>query len=164
MSDSLRDQLLQAGFKQPAKEPAKSSKPGGKKNRGKAKSATQRPSSAKVPIQAEAEAQARKAAKAKIKSLIEDAEIKDFAGEEVYRFTLQNRIRELHLKPDVRTKLVDGSLSVTRLNGTTRVVPTIIIEKIQEINPNWAIVKPSSAEPDSEDGYDDYQVPDELVW
>ena len=167
MSDSLRDQLLQAGFSQKAKEPAKN------KQRSKPKkSGASRPNKAHTPSPqapsgktvAEAAADKRKAIKAKIKTLIETAEVKEFAGEIVYRFTLQNRIRELHVKEDVRKQLVDGALTVTRLNGTTRLVPSEIVEQIRTINPNWAIVSAAPDSPDDNAGYEEFPVPDDIVW
>jgi uncharacterized protein YaiL (DUF2058 family) len=82
----------------------------------------------------------------------------------VYRFTLQNRIRELHVVEAIRTQLVDGSLTITRLNGTTRLVPSEIVMKIQALNPNWAIVSSTSKTSDTEDGYDDFPVPDDIIW
>lgn len=174
MSDSLRDQLLQAGFKKPAKEPAKKTN-----NRGQAKrkhsqagkpTPTQANKSAPKATQkspkalAEAAVAERKAIKDKIKTLIEEVEIKEFAGETVYRFTLQNRIRELHVAEAIRTQLVDGSLTITRLNGTTRLVPAETVPKIQALNPNWAVVSATSEASDTEDGYDDFPVPDDIVW
>jgi uncharacterized protein YaiL (DUF2058 family) len=176
MSDSLRDQLLQAGFKKPAKEPAKKTPNRGQaqhrqshgeqsKPQQKSKHAARErePQTSPKAIAAAAVAE-RKAIKDKIKTLIEEVQIKEFAGEVVYRFTLQNRIRELHVAEAIRTQLVDGSLTITRLNGTTRLVPSEAVPKIQALNPNWAIVSSSSASSDTEDGYDDFPVPDDIVW
>ena len=44
---------------------------------------------------------------------IEAAAIKEFQGESVYRFILNKRIRELHVKEDIRQQLVAGSLIIT---------------------------------------------------
>ena len=172
MSDSLRDQLLQAGFKKPAKEPAKKpqNRSQAKRKQGSGdrpkqpvKNTPKAPQKSPKAIADEAIAE-RKAIKEKIKTLIEEVQIKEFAGEVVYRFTLQNRIRELHVAEAIRTQLVDGSLTITRLNGTTRLVPTESVTQIQALNPNWAIVSGASASTDIEDGYDDFPVPDDIVW
>lgn len=174
MSDSLRDQLLQAGFKKPAKEPAKK-----QSNRGQAKRKqsqavqSSRPQTSKHTARepqkspkalADTATAERKAVKEKIKTLIEEVQIKEFAGEAVYRFTLQNRIRELHVAEAIRTQLVDGSLTITRLNGTTRLVPSDAVKEIRALNPNWAVVSSTSVNSDTEDGYDDFPVPDDIVW
>lgn len=170
MSDSLRDQLLQAGFKQTAKEPKKSKPQHSRNSKKKAAStkpkATRQQQAKKVDSKAieDAAAAERKATKAKIKTLIESSEVKDFAGESVYRFTLQNRIRELHVTEEVRKQLVDGEFTVTRLNGTTRLVPSSIVEQIRELNPDWAIVSPNAESSEDNDGYEDFAVPDDIVW
>jgi len=161
MSDSLRDQLLQAGFKKSREQPVK------KKRRPHA------PASAKkaTTTQALSKAQERNAAieqrkiiKAQIKALIEADAIKEFAGEIVYRYTLQNRIRELHVADPIRQQLVAGTLVITRLNGDTYVVPDDTATQIRILNPGWAIVKPNEASSDTPEGYEDFSVPDDLVW
>jgi len=173
MSDSLRDQLLQAGFKKPKNEPAKKSSKRSQTKRQQSHSGQNNQQHNKRPVEkpvhsqkamAEAAAAERKVIKNKIKTLIEEVEIKEFAGEVVYRFTLQNRIRELHVVEAIRTQLVEGSLTITRLNGTTRLVPTEAVTKIKELNPSWAIVSSTSESSDAEDGYDDFPVPDDIVW
>lgn len=168
MSDSLRDQLLQAGFKQTAKEPAKGKQRHNRKPRknGNSASVQRDKKQAKAQEQAAIDAAAaeRKATKAKIKALIESSETKDFAGEVVYRFTLQNRIRELHVKEDIRKQLVDGSLTITRLNGSTRLVPVAVVEQIRELNPEWAAVSKQSDSSEDNEGYEDFVVPDDIVW
>lgn len=168
MSDSLRDQLLQAGFKQTAKEPAKNKQRANRKPKksGNAVKAQHAQKQLKPDSKAadEAAAAQRKAVKVKIKTLIESSETKEFAGDTVYRFTLQNRIRELHVKEDIRKQLVDGTLTITRLNGSTRLVPNEIVEQIRELNPDWAIVSAQSGSSDDNEGYEDFAVPDDIVW
>lgn len=175
MSDSLRDQLLKAGFSKPKAEPAKPKQrkaPHSKRHRPAAKkseSATKvqhRESAEQKTKQAEAEqaiAQ-RKAVKLKIKTLIEATAIKDFKGEVVYRFTLQNRIRELHISDTVQSRLVADELAITRLNGSTYIVPTQTAMEIKALNPDWAVVVPKDASTDQSDDYDAFPVPDDLQW
>lgn len=210
MSDSLRDQLLQAGFealKQPDR-PKRSPKP----NRGKhsggggagsgggggkgANRQTGKPSQrqgqrqgqqqgqqqghrqaqhqgqgsdaaaaqAQKAREADAQIARRKAIKADIKALIEAAAIKEFQGESVYRFILNKRIRELHVKEEIRGQLVDGTLVITRLNGTTWLVPEATSVAIRELNPDWAVVTPAPDSSNDLEGYDDFPVPDDLQW
>ncbi|MFK7854385.1 MAG: DUF2058 domain-containing protein [Granulosicoccus sp.] len=175
MSDSLRDQLLKAGFSKPKAEPAKSRQR--KSPHSKRQRPAQKKSAPATPVQhqgtveqttkqAEAEqaiAQ-RKAIKQKIKTLIEATAIKDFKGEVVYRFTLQNRIRELHISDTVQNRLVADELAITRLNGSTFIVPTQTAMEIKTLNPDWAVVVPADASTDHSDDYDAFPVPDDLQW
>jgi len=160
MSDSLRDQLLQAGFKKSREEPVK------KKQRpsahtSKKKTAPQALSNAQ---ERNAAVEKRKIIKAQIKAIIEADAVKEFAGEIAYRYTLQNRIRELHVADPIRQQLVAGTLVITRLNGDTYVVPDNTATQIRTLNPGWAIVKPNEASTDTPEGYEDFSVPDDLVW
>ncbi len=186
MSDSLRDQLMQAGFNAP-KEPVRAKRThSGKSSHGASnagstrgqpagrhKKALQPPSKqstqqkngrAASESAADAEAVRRKAIKTEIKTLIEAAAIKEFQGESVYRFILNKRIRELHVKEDIRQQLVAGSLIITRLNGTTWLVPSETSVAIRALNPDWAVVTPASDEPEDNAGYEDFTVPDDLQW
>jgi len=71
----------------------------------------------------------------------------------------------LHVSAEIRQQLITGTLCVTRLNGTTRVVPEHLIEKITALNPDWAIVKHDKDAPDaSDDGYEDFPIPDDITW
>jgi len=108
--------------------------------------------------------QKRKLQKAQIKALIEESQIEKHAGETVYRYVLGNRIRELHVSEQIHQQLIDETLSVTRLNGKTCIVPSAVVQAIRDINPNWAIMKPSSNESSDIEGYEDFKVPDDLQW
>ncbi len=166
MSDSLRDQLLQAGFNAPKTDTARKKKP------RKPRHTKTDPDKRSTQQDADSAIAARKAVKAQIKALIESVAIKEHAGDSVYRFTVQKRIRELHIKEDIRLQLIAGSLVITRLNGTTQLVPAETADQIRALNPNWAIfdtagshsVAQSHQADDGADDYADFQVPDDLVW
>lgn len=215
MSDSLRDQLLKAGFSAP--EPKPERKP--KKKSGKAR--TSRPhapgsqqgskqADSNKPVQTEpragythvkpvapkkkknkapavkpragswstrahteppvlrapADPQAaakRREMRDKIQKLIDASALENFKGEEVYRFTLQNKIRELMVSEPIRKQLVAGELAITRLNGATRLIPAASASQVRDINPQWVIFLTTDAG-DSSDDDDEFPVPDDLVW
>ena len=220
MSDSLRDQLLKAGFAEPAK-PKAGKKKTARKHRPKARasensstaesaadSASVNADSAtptgpkagythvpatppkkkkakkapaikpragswstrdhspapKAPTHADpAAAEQRRQSKAAIQALIDTNALKDFKGDEIYRFTLQNKIRELLVTDKVRKQLANAELAITRLNGATRLVPAAVAHAIREINPQWVVFltndKDSSADDDEE-----FPIPDDLIW
>ncbi|MGQ7845010.1 DUF2058 domain-containing protein [Granulosicoccus sp. 3-233] len=176
MSDSLRDQLLQAGFNAPkeperrkrptGKKPGRGKNPGGKAAAGQQTGRAASTQRGKTDADGEAEARIarRKAIKAEIKTLIEAAAIKEFQGESVYRFILNKRIRELHVKEDIRLQLIAGTLVITRLNGTTWLVPETTAEAIRKLNPDWAVVTPAPDSSEDTSGYEDFTVPDDLQW
>ena len=184
MSDSLRDQLMQAGFNAP-QEPVRKKRnhsgnssqnasstrgqPAGNRQGNTSKRQSLRdtpPKNSRTTSQSPADADSarRKAIKTEIKTLIETAAIKEFQGDSVYRFILNKRIRELHVKEDIRQQLVAGTLIITRLNGKTWLVPDETSAAIRALNPDWAVVTPASDEPEDTAGYEDFAVPDDLQW
>jgi len=213
MSDSLRDQLLNAGFAETAKPPKAKKKRSAKHkpragvNAGKPKAGV----SADKPVQIEpkagythvpatppkkkkskkapavkpragswstrahsttpvtskntdpAAAERRRKMKSAIQALIEANALKQFKGEEIYRFTLQNKIRELLVTEAVRKQLVNAELAITRLNGATQVIPAAVATEIRAINPQWVIFMTNDAD-SSDDDDEEFPIPDDLIW
>ena len=187
MSDSLKDQLLKAGFKETKSAPKakntgkhsarkgaagkKSSHRSGR-NTSPAKNASAsaaKQSTAKDQSSAQQEAAAsaeKKRVKAAIKELIEASALKDFKGETAYSFVLGNKVRQLFVNADAHKKLSEGEWVITRLNGNTQLIPLEQVQPILALNPDWAIVQ-NQADSDKsadDDDYKDYQIPDDLTW
>ncbi len=160
MSDSLRDQLKQAGFTETtpkARNPKKTNKPRDNSRKKTLNAATSKSK------QAEAAIAARKAQKLKITELINEHQIKKFAGESVYSYTLEKKIRQLFVSDDARVKLISGEWVITRLNGASYLVPETTGKAILEINPQWLVVS-SQDDNDTSDEYNEHPVPDDLQW
>ncbi len=175
MSDSLREQMLKAGFKETAAPRKKSKLPNNSKP---AKRASQHsvghsgsknaagPSTMERENIAKREAIAeRKRIKAEIKTIIEAEKIDNTTGESSHSYVVGKRIKQMFVSDAIREKLVDGSLVITRLNGATYLVPAQTGEKVQALNPEWVVITPSSDnQSDDDEDYADYQVPDDLKW
>ncbi len=179
MADSLRDQLIAAGFEAPKKQTKKAAKdnrgqksrpknnkkrPGSPSNKSAGKSVSAKPTSDKS---AEAAILERKKLKAQIKELIDNNKLENWKGEIAFRYTVEKRIRELYVNEDARKQLTDREVAITRLNGDTYLVPIAIAAEIITINPQWSVF--NNAEDDtsqsaSDDDYADYQVPDDIQW
>lgn len=208
MADSLKDQLLHAGFeeakpthrKKPKKTAAKQNKtaakasnstrysttatsPGksrthhakstgksagksaGKSGKPKKPPILRRATNARFSTPPNAEDAAKKSRKARVQALIETHEIKDSAGEILYRYVLDSRIRELRVNEVTRQRLLDGDLTITRLNGTTRIVTRALCEQILELNPDWSIARIATDDDhEASDDYKDFPIPDDLQW
>lgn len=185
MSDSLRDQLLKAGFT--SKEPVTNDRKNDRKNDGKnvgkknrnqrrkqtnktpknvaGKGATGRSPGSKTDEELKDE-QHRKALKEQIKQLIEAHCVKEYAGTEAYAFLVGKRVRQLFVTEEVRKRLSDSHLVITRLNGNTFLVPPDIGDQILALNPQWAVFRNNDEAQSSQDDadYADFQVPDDLIW
>ncbi|MBX2824468.1 MAG: DUF2058 domain-containing protein [Gammaproteobacteria bacterium] len=192
MSDSLRDQLLQAGFKetQARKAPKKNSQakqakqskqshkhkknqPGANPSASKATSTRagkpqkpQKTNQATPAVSAAEQEQLaqKKAIKEKIRLLIEEHRVKEHTGEEIYSYQIGSRVRQLFVKPEHRKSLSDGTLVITRLNGNTFLIPPAVAEQVLALNPDWAIIHNQSPESKEDPAYADYQIPDDLSW
>ena len=174
MADSLRDQLLQAGFKDKTpsrkKKQSKSGQSGNPRSKPKtanpAKSAPNQKNSNKEKSDSKSDAEAiaeRKRIKAEIKVLIESSALKDIAGEIPYNFVLGKKVRQLFVNEAAQKKLTSGEVVITRLNGNTHLIPTDQAADILKLNPEWAIV--DNKKTDNSDGdYNGFDVPDDLMW
>ena len=191
LSDSLKDQLLKAGFKET--KAATSGKKKSKKNAAGRKNGKNRSASApgyksdqqngkaakaavshtannkadKKDAQQEAAALAeKKRVKAAIKEIIEASALKDHKGETAYSFVLGKKVRQLYVNEDAHKKLSAGEWVITRLNGNTHVIPIDQVEPILALNPDWAIVQNQADGEQSpeDDEYKDFQIPDDLNW
>lgn len=169
MADSLRDQLIAAGYKAPKKEEKRKatgnknkqrqdgakkgkktgSKPGNNKHGSKAtgKKTNSRPGNTQHKNKGGADTspadaaaiEERKKLKAKIKVLIDDNKLDEWKGEVPYRYLVDKRIRELYVKDTIQQQLAERTLAITRLNGDTYVIPRATALSIREINPQWSV-------------------------
>jgi uncharacterized protein YaiL (DUF2058 family) len=175
MSDSLRDQLIAAGYKAPKEEKKKQNtgknkkKKSGRKNARPPAATGKKAPSGKQPSAGtgnEAEIAERKKLKAEIKTLIDAAKLSDWKGETVYRYLVDSRIRELYVKDEVQNRLAARELAITRLNGDTYVVPRDTALAIRKINPQWSVfnLEEQTGPVDEAEEYSEYKVPDDLKW
>lgn len=189
MADSLRDQLIAAGFEAP-KKPAKKKPPkkrDGKKDgrkdgqkdgkrhsqKGRANSNKKETRGKKPATKTQAEnatedaaIAARKALKAQIKDLIDNNKLENWKGEIAYRYTVDKRIRELYVNEAALKHLTAREVAITRLNGNTYLVPIETAAEIIKINPQWSVFNATEAGEDKsdDDEYSEFQVPDDLQW
>lgn len=173
MSDSLREQMLKAGFKQTEESKPKprrnKSQAGRNKSRGsqqnKSRTAHQ-PSSMELANIAEREAIAeRKRIKGEIKTIIEAVKVDNAKGELAHGYQVGKRIKQMFVTEDIKNKLVSGELVITRLNGSTYLIPADDGKRVKALNKDWVVITPGSdGSNDIDDDYADYQVPDDLQW
>ena len=173
MSDSLREQMLKAGFKETPgnkeKKPQSKSKQKNSSPASTKKSGINRksgPSSMERANIAEREAVAkRKRVKAEIKTIIEADRIEKTTGETTHSYLVGNRIKQMFVSEHIQKQLVTGDLVITRLNGSTYLIPAPTGEKVRALNPDWVVITPiEDNATDGGDEYADYQVPDDLKW
>ncbi|MGF7242621.1 uncharacterized protein YaiL (DUF2058 family) [Pseudomonas oryzihabitans] len=179
MSMSLRDQLLKAGLvnEKQAKQAVKQKQ---KQTRMEHRGQTEKDRSQELAVQqAQAEKLAKdqelnraqedkkkhKAEQAQIKQLIETSRLPKLSTEDYYNFVDDKKVKRLSVNVMMRDKLSKGSLAIVRYEGRYEVVPRATAERIQERDPKRVVLlNVQSGEPDPDDPYAAYQVPDDLMW
>ncbi|SFP57136.1 hypothetical protein SAMN05216601_115103 [Ectopseudomonas composti] len=179
MGLSLRDQLLKAGLVN-----EKQAKQAGKQQQ-KQKRLVQKgqaeldDSTRQAAMQAQAEKTARdqelnrqqqekaeqKARTAQIKQLIERSRLPKLDGEDYYNFVDDKKVKRLPVNTMVRNKLSNGWLAIVRHGGGYEIIPREAALRIQERDASRIVLLNTHVEePDADDPYAAYQIPDDLMW
>ena len=182
MNLSLREQLLQAGLvtEKQAKQ-AERGKSQQKHRQAKGAKPPPPPEPAKAAQQAQAakllrdqelnrkqqEKAARKARAAELRQLVEQSRVARPESDDYYNFVDGGRIHRLQVTPELRARIVAGSLCIVRYDGRYDLVPADAIERIRERHPEAIVASPAgepAAAPAADDPYKDFVVPDDLTW
>jgi uncharacterized protein len=181
MSLSLRDQLLKAGLvtekqvddaerqqkRQQYSQPRNKKKPPGPSPQ---QLAAQRAVAEKAARDAELNRKKqdkaeRKARFAQIKQLVEQHQVARVESEDFYNFVDGIKIRRVPVTPELRARLVAGTLAIVRNEGRYAFVPAAVAEDIRG-RVERAVIhhnRPGD-EVQGDDPYKDYVVPDDLTW
>lgn len=185
MSNSLKDQLLQLGFKAPAREPVpvkRTPRPAPGKTGRKAsagtseeidlakawaiRSRTEKQERIAAERERQEEARRRREGKTRLAQLLQTARLNDDKADIARHFEYGGKIRRIHVNADQLRALNAGELAVVQLSGRYHLVSAADGGEAERIMPGSLALRPGTAEPDVESGYDDprFQVPDDLVW
>lgn len=108
----------------------------------------------------------KKADDARIRQLVEEHKLaKDEKGIP-YRFNCQGTIQRIFVTRDTADRLSDGRLGIIALAEKFEVIPRDVAEKIRSINDTLFVVlnAPTGNDPDPDDPYGEYRIPDDLMW
>ena len=108
----------------------------------------------------------RKAIAAQITQLIETNRIEDSEGDIVYNFTDSNVVKSLYVSEKTHKHLINGRLSIAKLEAGYELIPTPVADKIKQRDAQRIITCEHSAEVENneEDPYAEYKIPDDLMW
>jgi hypothetical protein len=103
---------------------------------------------------------------ARIRQLIETSRLSMSNGETLYNFTDNNKIKRLYLQKDTVEQLSNGTLAIVKQAGEYQIVPARIAQEVESFNKNLVVVHHSSGKnsPVDEDPYDQFKIPDDLMW
>lgn len=179
---SLQDQLLKAGMvnekkaKQINKEKRKKAKqlPKGQQLESEAKTAAMQAKvdkAAKDKVlnrQLQAVAQ-KKAIAAQIKQLVVmhriDKDSKTNQGDIAYQFVHDKKIKKIYIGNVLQNQLERGHVAIVMQDDKYEIIPTIIADKIRNHDESLVLTqRTASEEPDEDDPYADFKIPDDLMW
>ena len=107
----------------------------------------------------------QKAIMAQIAQMVQKNRQSKGAGDIAYNFTRGNKIERLYVSTAVRAHLVAGRLVIVCQGGSTELVPRIIADKIAERDATLVVrANKTSTEPEADDPYAAFQIPDDLMW
>ena len=185
MSLSLREQLLKAGLateKQAKQAERSTSDQRHRQAKGTKRTPPPPPAPAKAAQQAQAakllrdqelnrkqqEKAERKARAAQLRQLVEQLRVPRPESDDHYNFVDEGKVRRLQVTPDLRARIVSGSLAIVRYDGRYDLVPAEALERIRERHADAIVAGPATgpaqAKPAEDDPYKDFVVPDDLMW
>lgn len=173
MSESLRDQLLKAGFKaSPQNRPHKQTQPRPEVRRPRGPAAepdlaeafalraqADRAEREATEREAREKAQARKERKRKLQALLEGKGLNVADAEHPRNFEFAGKIRRVYVTADQLHKLNRGELGVVVHGGRALLVLRDVALQVQGIAPDAVALLVDPAAPAADDG-----VPDDLMW
>lgn len=182
MSSSLQDQLLKAGLadskkaRQIAKEKRKAvnvAKHAGEALVDENKEAARQSIAEKAKRDRElnnalnSKAQ-RKAINAQIKQLIEGNKLEKGKGDVGFNFTDGKNVKSLYVTPLEQKQLSAGVLSIVKQGDQYEILPRPVADKIAERDEGRVISLQHDSEvtltEEEQDWYQDYEIPDDLMW
>lgn len=172
MSDSLRDQLLKAGFKpSPSAKPKQhvSHKPAPRGHRGPAepdlakafalRAQADRAAREAADREAREKAAAKKERKRKLQALLAGKALNREDAEQVRNFEFAGKIRRLYVTPDQLRSINVGQLGVVMHNGRALLVLREVAMETRIVAPEAVALLVDPSAPVEDDG-----VPDDLMW
>lgn len=173
---SLKDQLLQAGLvskkqvQQAKKQKHQQKKKGQTTEDDQARERAEQARIEKAKRDRELNRQRQQAAEekaiaAQIKQLIDTNEIHCNDGEQAYNFTDGSKIKRLYLNDTLIDQLSRGRLAIVKQGESHKLVPAKIAERIAQRDATIVLVCHSDQQqPEEDDPYADYPIPDDLMW
>ena len=95
-----------------------------------------------------------------------EAEKAEAEGESPFHFPRGVRVKRLYVSGDQRRRLANGGLAIVGFRGRHHLVPRAAGERVRALRPEVFVFIASDEDcaGAAEEGYEGYEVPDELVW
>ena len=179
MGNSLQDQLLKAGLvseqklKQTRTNKRKKSKQSGGRDQANEESrlrarqeATEKAQRDRELNRQREEEARRKADENELRQLIHAHRLARREGDLAYNFQDGANLKRIYVTAEQKAALVAGRIALVRQDKGYEVIPSEIADKVLARRPELVLVlnRPGGDEPAEDDGYAEYQIPDDLMW
>ena len=177
---SLQEQLLKAGLanKQNAKNIRSEKR---KKNKAVRKGQTQADTTLQQQLSQQKEQQVlkdnalnqkikttldEKSELGKVKQMITQLQIKDFAGELAFNYVQDAKVKTLYVNDVNQNALIKGRIGICVFEEVIYLIAAQAIEKIKAIDNKYVLLLNDNQplEKDEDDPYADFEIPDDLMW
>lgn len=184
MNLSLREQLLKAGLvtEKQAKQAERATGDQRHRQAKGGKRAPPPPEPTKAAQQAQAakllrdqelnrkqqEKAARKARAAELRQLVQQLRVPRPESDDYFNFVDGAKVHRIQVTPELRARLVAGTVAIVRYDGRYDVVPADSLDRIRERHADAIVADPTATAtatpPAEDDPYKDFVVPDDLTW
>ena len=113
----------------------------------------------------------RKALRVQMRQLLRTHRVNDKKAEDRYNFTIGDKLKSLYVTPKQRTQLMSAQLAIVLFGESQYLVPVDVVDKARTLDADVRAYLASAdaptdngSEPDKDDPYAQYQVPDDLMW
>jgi len=81
-----------------------------------------------------------------------------------YNFAYNNKVKTLYVSDTLQAQLIRGQVAIAVMDDKFYLIPDKFAEKIEQRLPDYVIRIQPEEEPDEDDPYADYKIPDDLMW
>ena len=118
------------------------------------------------------QARQRKALRVQIRQLLHSNRVNDKRAEDRYNFTIGDKLKSIYVTSKQRRQLRSAQLVIVLFEDSQYLLPIELVEKVRALQPDVPIYTASagsagserSDQPDADDPYANFQVPDDLMW
>jgi len=85
-------------------------------------------------------------------------------AEQSHNFVYDNKVKTMYVTTELQAQLIRGQVAIAVLDEKFYLIPDKFAEKIEQRLPTFVIRVEPEEEPDEDDPYADYKIPDDLMW
>ncbi|PCJ30290.1 MAG: nucleoprotein/polynucleotide-associated enzyme [Gammaproteobacteria bacterium] len=108
---------------------------------------------------------AKKALTAEVKQIVQLHQLNIAKEADIaYNFTHSNKVKKIYITTDLQKQLTLGQIAIVAVEQTYKLLPSKIAERIESRLPEIVIRIEADEQSNEVDPYEDYQIPDDLMW